>query len=124
MHGVSKGRRFAVRVIAKGAIGDCVESAGSNVLLELCIPTSPVEFQKPCSKLSEFILRKCLDLFFENLDPAQRRASSGSWLVQDYLRDPVLVQLEPSSAEIAGYRRASRTAPADTADSTTSAQNS
>ena len=53
--GVSNGFGLAGRMLPQRLIGEGIELAGLNVLLELAIPCSPVKRKKPLPELCQFI---------------------------------------------------------------------
>lgn len=68
--GASNGLGFAGRVLPQRFIGEGIELARLNVLLELAIPRGPVKRQKPVPKLCKFLRGKALDLVLNAFDVA------------------------------------------------------
>lgn len=66
--GASNGFGFAGRVLPQRFVGEGVEFACPNVLLDLAIPDRPVKRQKPVPKLCKFLRGKSLDLVLKSFN--------------------------------------------------------
>ena len=66
----SNRRRLSGRVVAERFLRERIKLPPGNVTLQLAIPGSPIELQKPGAKLLELFRGKPLNLLLDNFDLA------------------------------------------------------